>query len=381
MKFSEVIGQEDAKTRLIQMVKEDRLPHAIMFCGPRGCGKMALALSFASYLLCRNNKDTDDSCGTCNQCAMLRKWEHPDLHFTFPVIKPEKSGSDHKTVSDDYIKEWHKRLTDSPYFSIGQWLDDINAENKQAIIYASESDDLTRKLSLKSSQGGYKVSIIWLPERMNIECANKLLKLFEEPPSQTVFIMVSEEPERLLDTIISRVQRIDIKRIDDATMKTALIKQRGISDEAAEQIAHIANGDWLKALESLDTNNDNRMYLDMFIMLMRKCYARDLRELKVWSEAVASWGREKQLKFLDYCQRLMRENFMYNFRQPELCYMTQEEEDFSKKFSPFINEGNIIEITENISRAQKEIGQNANAKILFFDFAMKFIILIIQGKK
>jgi DNA polymerase-3 subunit delta' len=164
-------------------------------------------------------------------------------------------------------------------------------------------------------------------------------------------------------------------------MKTALIKQRGISDEAAEQIAHIANGDWLKALESLDTNNDNRMYLDMFIMLMRKSYARDLRELKVWSEAVASWGREKQLKFLDYCQRLMRENFMYNFRQPELCYMTQEEEDFSKKFSPFINEGNIIEITENISRAQKEIGQNANAKILFFDFAMKFIILIIQGKK
>jgi len=193
--------------------------------------------------------------------------------------------------------------------------------------------------------------------------------------------MVSEEPERLLDTIISRVQRIDIKRIDNATMKSALIKQRGISDEAAEQIAHIANGDWLKALESLDTNNDNRMYLDMFIMLMRKCYARDLRELKVWSEAVATWGREKQLKFLDYCQRLMRENFMYNFRQPELCYMTQEEEDFSKKFSPFINERNIIEITENISRAQKEIGQNANAKILFFDFAMKFIILILQGKK
>lgn len=381
MKFSEVIGQEDAKSRLIQMVKEDRLPHAIMFCGPRGCGKMPLALSFASYLLCKNHQDTDDSCGTCNQCAMLRKWEHPDLHFTFPVIKPEKSGSDHKTVSDDYIKEWHKRLTDGTYFSIGQWLDDINAENKQAIIYASESDALTRKLSLKSSQGGYKVSIIWLPERMNTECANKLLKLFEEPPSQTVFIMVSEEPERLLDTIISRVQRIDIKRIDNATMKTALIKQRGISDEAAEHISHIANGDWLKALESLDTNNDNRMYLDMFIMLMRKCYARDLRELKVWSEAVASWGREKQLKFLDYCQRLMRENFVYNFRQPELCYMTQEEEDFSKKFSPFINERNIIEITENISRAQKEIGQNANAKILFFDFAMKFIILIIQGKK
>jgi DNA polymerase-3 subunit delta' len=381
MKFSEVIGQEYAKSRLTQMVKEDRLPHALMFCGPRGCGKMALALAFASYLLCKNHKDADDSCNACNQCTMLRKWEHPDLHFTFPVVRPEKVGSDHKTVSDDYIKEWHKMLAEGPYFSIEQWLDNIKAENKQAIIYASESDDLTRKLSLKSSQGGYKVSIIWLPERMNSECANKLLKLFEEPPSQTVFIMVCEDPERLLDTIISRAQRIDIKRIDNITMKAALTERRGISDNAAEHISHVANGDWLKALESLDSNNDNRMYLDMFIMLMRKCYVRDLHGLKAWSEAVASWGREKQLKFLDYCQRLMRENFMYNFHQPDLCYMTEEEEDFSKKFSPFINERNIIEITENISRAQKEIRQNANAKILFFDFAMKFIILIIQGNK
>jgi DNA polymerase III subunit delta' len=381
MKFNEVIGQEKVKLRLIQMEKEDRLPHAIMFCGPRGCGKMALALAFASYLLCKNNKGNDDSCGRCNQCSMLRKWEHPDLHFTFPVIKPEKTGSDHKTVSDDYIKEWYKMLSGGPYFSIDQWLDIIHAENKQAIIYASESDDLTRKLSLKSSQGGYKISIIWLPERMNIECSNKLLKLFEEPPSQTVFIMVCEEPEKLLDTIISRTQRIDIKRIDDITMKTALAERRGISNNAAEHISHVANGDWLKALEILDTNNDNRMYLDMFIILMRKCYIRDLRELKAWSEIVTSWGREKQLKFLDYCQKLVRENFMYNFQRPELCYMTEEEENFSKNFSPFINERNIIEITENISRAQKEIGQNANAKILFFDFAMKLIILIIKGKK
>lgn len=380
MKFSEVIGQEETRQRLIQLVKEGRIPHAMMLCGPKGCGKMALALALASYLLCKNHHDNDDSCGNCSQCAMLHKWEHPDLHFTYPVVKPEKSSSDHKTISDDYTKEWHKMLADGPYFNIDQWLSYIKAENKQAIIYAGESDELTRKLSLKSSQGGYKISLIWLPERMNAECANKLLKLLEEPPSQTVFIMVCEEPEKLLDTIISRTQRIDVKRIDRETMEKALVERRGISEDAAKRIAKMANGDWLKAIDTLSTNNDNGLFLDMFILLMRKSYGRDIRELKKWSEAVATWGRERQLQFLNYCQRLIRENFMMNFHNSELNYMTEEEENFSRKFSPFINENNVIEMSEIVSRAQREIGQNANAKILFFDFTMQMIMLIIQGR-
>ena len=189
MNWNEVIGQEETKARLMQLMEEKRLPHALLFCGPAGCGKMAMAMAFASYLL-TSTANNDNA--KRNAEAMLAQWQHPDLHFTFPVIRPTGTSADHKMVSDDFAKEWHAMLMEGPYFSIDQWLSRMKAANQQAIIYASESDDIIRKLSLKSSQGGYKVSIIWLPERMNGECANKLLKIIEEPPQQTVFLMVSE---------------------------------------------------------------------------------------------------------------------------------------------------------------------------------------------
>ena len=197
MSFDEVIGQQEAKERLMQMVKENHLPHALMLCGPHGCGKFALATAFASYLL--------DN-GTPSAKAMLEKLEHPDLHFTYPTIKLSSMSADHKPVSDDFAKEWHELLMQGPYFTMEDWMEAMGGENQQAIITAGESDNLVKKLSLKSSQGGYKVSVIWLPERMNIECANKLLKLIEEPPMQTVFIMVCEEPDKLIETIRSRAR-------------------------------------------------------------------------------------------------------------------------------------------------------------------------------
>ncbi len=378
MRFDEVIGQDDAKERLMQMVGEGRLPHAIMLCGPKGSGKMALALAFASYLLCRNHTPKDEACGQCSQCAMLRKWEHPDLHFTYPTIKLPSMGSDHKPVSDDFAREWHSLLADGPYFSMDQWMQAIGAENQQAIITAGESDALVRKLSLKSSQGGYKVSVIWLPERMNIECANKLLKLIEEPPTQTVFIMVCEEPEKLLETIRSRTQRIDIKKIDNRSVAHALVERRGIDEQAAERISRLVNGNWLKALETLQAGGENELFLDMFQTLMRLSYARNVRELKKWSETMAGFGREKQKRFLEYFLHLLRENFMYNFHNAELVYMTQREEDFARNFARFINEANIIPISELATRALRDIGQNANAKIVFFDFALQMIVLLIQ---
>ena len=254
----------------------------------------------------------------------------------------------------------------------------MEAANQQAIIGAGESDELIKKLSLKSSQGGYKVSIIWLPERMNVECANKLLKLLEEPPHQTVFIMVCEEPELLLDTIKSRTQRIDIKRIDDADIEQALIERRAIDAEHAHRIARIASGNWLRALENLDAGNENRAFLDMFIMLMRLAYQRDIRELKKWSEVIASYGREKQRRFISYTMSLVRENFMYNFQVPELCFMTLEEETFSRKFARFINEANVIDINDLLQKARRDIGQNANARIVFFDLALQMIVLLIR---
>ena len=247
MTFDEVIGQQEAKDRLMQMVKEDRLPHALMLCGPQGSGKKALALALACTLL--------DN-GTPSAKAMLQKLEHPDLHFTYPTIKLPSMGSEHMPVS----------------------------ENQQAIITAGESDELVRKLSLKSSQGGYKVSYVWLPERMNIACANKLLKLIEEPPQQTIFIMVSEEPDKLLETIRSRVQRIDIKKTDNEDIRQALIERRGIDEDSARRISRLANGNWLKALEELQVGSENELFLDMYKTLMRLAYQRKLKDLRKWSE-------------------------------------------------------------------------------------------------
>lgn len=377
MRFDEVIGQREARNRLVGMVAEGRLPHAMMLCGPQGSGKMALALAFASYLLCEHHGGSDDSCGQCRQCAMVKKWEHPDLHFTFPTIKLPSMSPEHKPVSDDFARQWRQLLASGPYFSINQWMELMGAENQQAIITAGESDELTRKLSIKSSQGGYKVVVIWLPERMNAECANKLLKLIEEPPSQTVFIMVSEEPDKLLDTIRSRTQRIDIKRTDDGSIKQALMERRGLDDDTATRIARMANGNWMKAIEALDANNENELFLNMFQKLMRMAYVRRVKDLKQWSEEMQAMGREKQKRFLNYFLRLVRENFMYNFQRPELNYMTQQEEAFARNFARFVNENNVLQMNELGNRALRDISQNANAKIVFFDMAMQMIILLL----
>lgn len=364
MKFEEVIGQEDTKRRLIQMAEEQRLPHAIMLCGPTGCGKMALALAFASYLL--------------GDGPMLKGFGHPDLHFSFPVIKPAGTSSDHKMISDDFLREWHEMLAECPYFTMDQWLSHMRAANQQAQIGAGESDSLIRKLSLKSSQGSYKVCIMWLPERMNGECANKILKLLEEPPQQTVFLLVCEEPGLLIDTIYSRVQRIDLKRLEDEAMESALVEKRGLDPETARRIARIADGNWLKAIDELRADSEGRQFLDMFVMLMRLAYQRNIKELKAWSETVAAFGREKQRRLLEYFMRMIRENFIYNFHRPELNYMTLEEENFSKNFARFINEANVIEISEMLQKALRDIGQNANAKIVFFDLALNMIVLLLR---
>ncbi|MBP3843644.1 MAG: DNA polymerase III subunit delta [Prevotella sp.] len=371
--FEQVIGQQEAQARLLQMEEEQRLPHALMLCGPMGAGKMALAMGFARHLLTASNQQSSASAE-----AMLAKWEHPDLHFTYPTIKLPFMSADHKPVSDDFAKEWHELIMAGPYFTMNEWLEQMGGENQQAIITAGESDALIRKLSLKSSQGGYKVSLIWLPERMNIECANKILKLLEEPPQQTIFLLVCEEPEKLLETIRSRVQRVDIKRLTEEDIQEGLTSKRGLTEENARRVARMANGSWLKALELLSVDSENEFFLDMFQTLMRLAYQRKVKDLKTWSERMAGMGREKQKRFLEYFLRLVRENFVYNFQTPELCYMSQREEDFAKNFARFINEANIIPISDLANLAIRDIGQNANGKIVFFDFALQMIVLLIQ---
>ena len=375
MDFNEVIGQKEAISRLKELADTKRVPHAMMLCGPQGCGKMAIAIAFASYIL---THDIDDELRLRQANVMLSNYEHPDLHFSYPVIRPAGTSSEHKMISDDFSKEWREMLKKDAYFTMDHWLAGMNAANQQALIGAGESDDLIHKLSLKSSQGGYKVSIIWLPERMNGECANKLLKLLEEPPYKTLFIMVCEQPEKLLETIRSRVQRFDIRRIDDESLKQALKTRRGLDEDIAKRITHIANGNWNRALENLDANNDNRQFFDMFVMFMRLTYMRNVKELKKWSEVTAGYGREKQRRMLQYFMTMVRESFMYNFHKPELCYMTLEEEQFTKNFARFINEANVIEINELLERCFRDIGQNANAKVVFFDMALKMIVLLIR---
>ena len=370
--FQNVIGQTDAKQKLLHEVHKGRIAHAQLFCGPSGVGKMALALAYARYLCCPNHTPTD-ACGTCPSCVKWNKLVHPDVHFVFPIVKNTKAK---KEICDDYLANWRQLLLESPYFALEHWLDKMGTENGQAIIYAKESDEITRKLSLKSSEGGYKITIVWLPEKMHEACANKLLKLLEEPPQQTLFLLVSETPEMILPTIQSRTQRFNIPRISDEEIASALQRKYGIQAQDSETIAHMANGSFLKALATIHLNEENSQYFDLFVSLMRLSYQRKIREMKQWSEQVASLSRERQKDFLNYCQHMIRESFIANFHCKEMNYMTRPEQNFTARFAPFVNERNVMGIMHELSEAQIHIEQNVNPRMVFFDFSLKMIVLL-----
>ncbi|MCR4920958.1 MAG: DNA polymerase III subunit delta [Bacteroidaceae bacterium] len=374
MHYNDVIGQEAAKQHLRQMVAEDRIPHALMFCGPTGAGKLPLALAFAAHLLCESS-DSDGPCGSCASCRMTDKWAHPDLHFSFPVYK--KKATDN-TTSDDYLPQWREQLERNVYFGIDEWLLDIKAENQQVMYYVGESDALQRKLALKASQGGRRVVVMWLPERMKADSANKLLKIIEEPPAKTHFLLVSEEPDQVLGTIQSRVQRIQVPALSEGEVAQALTERFALSEEEAQVAAHVAQGNYTAALARMQAGNEERTFFDLFVQLMRLSYSRQVRDLRQWADTVAELGRERQKRLLTYCQRLVRENFIYNFHRPEMTFETTEESQFSTRFAPFINERNVIGISAELSDAQRDIEQNVNARMVFFDFALKMIILLKQ---
>lgn len=372
--FKDVIGQEALKEKLRREVDEGHIPHAQLFCGPSGVGKLALALAYARYLCCTNRTD-GEACGHCQSCKQWEQLMHPDVHFMFPIVSSEKKK---KSICADYLTEWRELLINSPYFSYSQWLEAIDAENSQALIYAKESDEITKTLSLKPIQGDFKITIIWLPEKMNEPCANKMLKLLEEPPERTIFLLCSEEPERMLPTILSRAQRINLPRLTEIEIAEALQNKYGIEPRDSETLAHLANGSFVKALDQIHLNEDNDKYLELFISLMRLAYARRIREMKAWSEEVASLGREKQKELLTYCQRMIRESFMANFHQKQMSYMNLEEQNFTSRFAPFVNEGNAMGIMHELSEAQIHIEQNVNPRMVFFDLSLKMIVLLIR---
>ncbi len=379
MYFRDIIGQTEVIERLVKDAQAGTVPHALLFCGPEGTGKLQTAIAFSRYLLCRDKGTASDSCGQCPSCVKMDKLTHPDLHFVYPVINKSKNPS-RSTVSDEEITAWRQTVLDRQYFSFEEWLSAIDAENKQASIFVTESESILSKLSLKSVEGGYKIMIIWHAEKMNQQCANSLLKLLEEPPAGTIFILTTDTPELMLETILSRTQRIDFRRIPEKDIAERLQGPGySLDPQTAARIAHLSGGSWLKAMSTLRINSESEEFMEYFMQLMRLAYARKLKDLKIWSDRIAGGGREWQKRFLAYCQRMIRENFINNFHIPELNYMTEKEAQFSQKFSPFVNENNIIGLMETLSEAQRDIEQNVNSKMVFFDLSMKVIMLIKQS--
>jgi len=384
MYFHDIIGQKNIKDRLIKSVQEDRIPHAQLFSSAEGTGALPLALAYARYLCCTNRGEAD-ACGDCPSCHKFNKLIHPDTHFVFPIYKP---NSNKKWVCDDFLTEWRKFNLEQKYFSFNEWMTYIKAGNAQGQIYADEGDEILRKLSFKAFESEYKVMIIWLPEKMNVVCSNRLLKILEEPPEKTIFLLVSENSEQLLSTILSRAQMIKVKGIEAEDMRTALQARFNMSETELDSCIHLSRGSWLKALEFIQSTDENSVFLQQFIRCMRGAYTianfssdrkldkqKSLKDLKIWSEEMAKLGREQGKKYLSFSQRLVRENFIMNIKQKELNYMTPAEAAFSVHFSPFINHKNILSFMEELELAEKHIEQNINAKLIFFDLALKSIML------
>ena len=380
MQFCDIIGQESEKNQLRQAVRDGRIPHAQLFAGPAGVGKLALALAYAQYIACPNRTE-HDSCGTCPTCIQFNKLQHPDLHFAFPIVKGDEGD-----VCDAYADKWRGLVAEHKYFDLDDWYRVMGVETKQGMIYEKESSEILRKLSLKSFSGGYKIMLIWQPEKMNATCANKLLKLLEEPPTMTLFLLVSEHPEQLLSTILSRVQEVRVPRLSEETIAAGLQKEYAWLDtEDARTIAHMANGSYLAALKMISESEDNQTYFDDFVALMRNAWLvgqkKDysaLLKLRQWSNDMADGkvGREKQKAFLQYAQRQIRENYIYNFHCSSMNYQTKKEQEFSTKFAPFIHDGNVEKMMNELGKAEQQIAQNGNAKIIFFDLCLQMIVLV-----
>lgn len=372
MHFSDIIGQEHTKQYIHKLIDEERVPHALLIAGAEGTGKFALGLALAQKLACENPTATD-VCGVCKACKKYEKLEHPDLHFVYPVIT---SKNNTKPVSTDYFSQWKSYLKDNSYLSIHAWSEYLQAENKQPMIYASESDAIVKKLAMKPYESKYQVLIIYLPERMNLSCANKLLKMIEEPPENTKFILISEAPDQIITTILSRCQIIHVPKIDTPNLINALMQRYGLTETNAKSCARISNGNYIKAVEIIQSNEETAYFLELFIKLMRFAYKREVAQLKNWSEDIHGIGREKQKNFLQYALHLLRENFILNLKTEELSYLTIEEHNFSVKFSAFINERNIVQLFEELEKAQRHIEQNVYAKMVFFDLALQVILLL-----
>lgn len=379
MKFSEIPGHETVKQRLRQMALSGKLPHAILLEGPAGVGKMALARAFAQYIHCEHPDPNGDACGRCHSCRLHEAMNHIDTQYVFPVVKTD--GMNSNPISDDFRDQWVEYLKDRIYMDYQGWTALFGKKNAQLLTYVTESSALLHRLSFTSHVSRYKIVVWWLPEKMNEEAANKLLKMIEEPFDDTIFIMVSDRPRDILPTIYSRVQRIPVKRLPDETVARYLCDNYEISEADALAAAHIAEGNVVKAMEVLNQSKETALFFDMFVKLMRLAYQKNVAELRRWSDDLAALGRDCEIRFYDYAMRMVRENFVYNFNVPEISYMTSTEEQFSVRFARFITVDNVERIIRVFDRARTDIAGNANGKIVNLDVTIKIIMLLLPKKQ
>lgn len=367
MRFQDIPGHDEVKARLISMVDSGHIPHALLLEGPAGAGKFSLARALAQYIHCEHRIPGKDSCGTCPSCRQHQALGHVDTIYSFPVIK--RDGS--KSISDDFMREFAELLDESPFMDYELWLSKLSNPNAKPVIYVDEATELTRKLSFTTRAAAFKIVVMWLPERMNEECANKLLKLIEEPPADTLFILTSDVPRQVLPTIYSRTQRVKVHRYTEAEVASILEEQYSVDAESAVQIGRLSDGSMVAAINLISVSKERKEYLELFMELMRKCYGSQVAALKQWAVKVADLGREREVRFLEYCARMLRENFMLNFGNDSLTALDTEEWNFCSKFSPFVNERNVLKLFQFFNDAKTDILGNANAKLVNFDLSLK----------
>ena len=372
MRFADITGQKELKEHLVRSIESGRISHAQLFTGAAGAGTLPLAIAYVQYLNCANRHD-GDSCGECPSCRKIAALAHPDLHFVFPVNKQGKKSGE-VVRSDDFIEDWREIVESTGgYFSAQEWFDRLDlGKTLKGMISAKETDEIIRKLSFKSFEAEYKTMIIWLPETMNEEAANKILKILEEPWDKTLFILITERADRLLQTILSRTQEVAVPRLQPEVLES-VVRESGESDEAkVRNIARLANGDLceLRRLMAGATDDVRHESFEMFCALMRFSYNDRHLELITWAEELAQLTREQQLSFLRHSARLLRESYVMHAGAMNATYLWGEEAAFCNKFAPYINSRNIEPLIGEIEMAMAQIGQNGNPKIVFTHFAL-----------
>lgn len=384
MVFQDIIGQQNIKNHLIQSVENGRIPHAQLFVAPSGSGALALAIAYARYILCHEKAQKDQS--GCHACHVkFDKLVHPDLHFVFPVNKTEKV-KDHP-ISDLFLEEWRNFVLQSPYGTLFNWYQSLGIENKQGQIGVDEAESIVKKLSLKSFEGGYKVVIIWMAEKMNATASNKLLKLIEEPPKDTLFILIAEEEEQIINTIRSRCQLLQFRSLSDFDIQQALVQKEGVDEILAAKIANRSNGNYNNAIHILHNDANDLTFENWFIFWVRTAFkargnATVIQDLIGWSEEIAKTGRETQKRFLLYCLQFFRQALMENYKANTLVFYEPSDKNFQiRKFAPFVHGGNILGINEALNDAIYHIERNGNAKIILLDLSMQLTRLLHQKEQ